>query len=152
MESLETKVDSEFELEVAARLTRLGFRVIPQWRVGHYRIDLVVEGNGKRLAVECDGDRYHPIEQLPEDMARQAVMERLGWKFVRLRGSQFFRNPDKAMAPLLQRLKDLGVEPSGESASPTNGVQDSARELQDRVVRCSGDDPRSSEEVREGRY
>ena len=79
LESLEAKVDSEFELEVAAKLTRLGYKVVPQWRVGHYRIDMVVIGaNGKRLAVECDGDRYHPIEKLPDDMARQAVLERLG--------------------------------------------------------------------------
>jgi very-short-patch-repair endonuclease len=135
LDNLETRVDSEFELEVAARLTRLGFHVIPQWRVGHYRIDLVIEGNGKRLAVECDGDRYHPIEKLPEDMARQAVLERLGWTFVRLRGSQFFRNPDKAMTPLLQRLKSLGVEPLGDTNDPTNGVEATGRELQDRVVR-----------------
>ena len=37
-----------------------GYWVTPQVKVGQYRIDLVAEGhNDTRLAVECDGDRYH---------------------------------------------------------------------------------------------
>ncbi|MGA7626452.1 MAG: hypothetical protein WCA91_23035, partial [Candidatus Acidiferrales bacterium] len=55
-------------------------QLTPQWRVGTYRIDLVVEANHKRMAVECD--RYHPLDKLGEDMERQAVLERMGWIFV----------------------------------------------------------------------
>lgn len=136
LESLEADVDSDFELEVAAKLTRLGYKVIPQWRVGHYRIDMVVVGtNGKRLAVECDGDRYHPIEKLPDDMARQAVLERLGWTFVRLRGSQFFRDPDKTLEPLLQRLRALAIEPQASTEDHVEPVDPIGLELRDRVVR-----------------
>jgi hypothetical protein len=47
------------------------------------------------LRLKCDGDRFHPIEKLAEDMARQAVLERLGWKFIRIRGSQFFRDREQ---------------------------------------------------------
>ena len=43
--------------------------------VGKYRIDFVVGDGAKQVAVECDGDRYHGYEQIPEDMARQAVLE-----------------------------------------------------------------------------
>ncbi|WP_406707183.1 hypothetical protein [Tunturiibacter gelidoferens] len=32
----------------------------------------------ERLAVECDGDRFHTLETLQSDMERQAVLERLG--------------------------------------------------------------------------
>ncbi|MGI9861921.1 DUF559 domain-containing protein [Moorella naiadis] len=91
------KVQSEFEREVMRRLVNCGYRVQAQWPVGYYRIDLVVKGKGRRLAIECDGDRYHPLEKLEEDMARQAILERLGWRFVRIRGSHFFRDPDGAM-------------------------------------------------------
>lgn len=74
------RADSEFEKMVAARLIEVEYFVKPQWRVGYYRIDLVVQGNGKKIAVECDGDRYHPIDKLPEDMARQTVLERLAFE------------------------------------------------------------------------
>lgn len=74
---------------------------------------MVIEGDGKRLALECDGDRYHPIEKLAEDVERQAILERLGWQFVRIRGSAFYRNPERAMEPVFSRLKELGIPPVG---------------------------------------
>jgi superfamily I DNA and/or RNA helicase len=80
LENVGAATESPFEREVANRLVRLGYKVIPQWRVGHYRIDMVVEGDGKRIAIECDGDKFHPHEKLADDMARQAVLERLGWE------------------------------------------------------------------------
>lgn len=101
----EGHVESEFERLVLQRLTAAGYRTRAQWEVGYYRIDLVVEGGGKRLAIECDGDRYHPPEKLDEDMQRQAILERLGWTFVRIRGSQFFRDPDAALLPVFAQLE-----------------------------------------------
>lgn len=71
-----------------AQLRQRGYRVTRQWKVGHFRIDLVVAGMKDRLAIGCDGEKYHPIEKLQEDMVRQAMLERLGWKFVRSRGSR----------------------------------------------------------------
>lgn len=133
VEQGEQQVESEFERLVLRRLTSEGYRVTPQWKVGHYRIDMIVEGAGKRLAVECDGDRYHPMEKLDEDMARQAILERLGWTFVRIRGSEFFRDPDRAMKPVFERLQALEIPPEatsvGSPQSPDSG------ELKERVIR-----------------
>ena len=103
------KTESPFEREVLKRLTNAGYRVKSQWQVGYYRIDMVVEGGGKRLAVECDGDRYHPMEKLADDMARQSILERLGWQFVRIRGTAYFRNPELAMRPVFDRLGELQI-------------------------------------------
>ncbi|WP_054971092.1 AAA domain-containing protein [Alicyclobacillus ferrooxydans] len=113
LQQLEERTESEFERLVLRRLVDAGYRVRPQWSVGAYRIDMVVEGGGKRLAVECDGDRWHPPEKLADDMARQAILERLGWRFARIRGSQFFRNPDLAMAAVFERLHALGIPSEG---------------------------------------
>lgn len=116
LDSKEQQTESEFEKLVLRRLIQADYRVTPQWPVGAYRIDLVVEGNGKRLAVECDGDRWHPREKLEEDMARQAILERLGWRFVRIRGSQFFRNPEQAMQVVFSRLQALDIPPEGNTS------------------------------------
>jgi very-short-patch-repair endonuclease/superfamily I DNA/RNA helicase len=110
----EKKADSDFERLVMKRLIDAGYRVKAQWQVGYYRIDLVVEGNGRRLAIECDGDRYHPLEKLEEDIARQTVLERLGWQFERIRGSAFYRSQDEAMRPVFTRLEELGIPPVGQ--------------------------------------
>jgi hypothetical protein len=87
--------------------------VQPQWPVGGYRIDFVVEGGGQRLALECDGDRFHPLEKLPEDMERQAILERLGWRFIRIRGSAFFRDPERTMQGVFDKLDELGIVREG---------------------------------------
>jgi very-short-patch-repair endonuclease len=103
--------ESPLEREVAKRLTTAGFRVKQQMSIGHFRIDMVIENDGKRLAVECDGDRYRTPESLGEDIARQAVLERLGWEFLRIRGSAFYRDPDAALRRVFDRLEELGIKP-----------------------------------------
>lgn len=115
---------SPFEREVLKRLTGAGYLVRTQWQVGYFRIDMVVEGGGKRLAVECDGDRWHPLEKLSEDMERQAILERLGWQFVRIRGSAFYRNPEQAMRPVFERLSEMGIprESGGERQHPVSDM------------------------------
>ncbi len=135
LEKEEKRAESELERAVMRNLVHAGYRVHSQWSVGYYRIDLVVEGGGRRLAIECDGDRFHPIEKLSEDMARQAVLERLGWKFSRVRGSQFFRDPDAAMKPVIERLKSMDIPPEGveHDASPREEVR--GAELRERVIR-----------------
>ena len=70
--------ESDFEREMYDALTERGYWVTPQVRIGQYRIDMVVEGHQGRLAVECDGDRYHGPEKWADDMQRQRVLERAG--------------------------------------------------------------------------
>ncbi|MGH3931570.1 MAG: AAA domain-containing protein [Pseudonocardiaceae bacterium] len=108
---LEQCCDSDFERAVLRELLTRGYRVRPQHKVGRFRIDLVVEGESDRLAIECDGDRFHPMEQWDADLRRQRVLERQGWKFWRVRGSVFYRNPVAALAPLWDRLEKLGIRP-----------------------------------------
>ena len=107
------RTESPFEREVLKLLLGAGYCVKTQWQVGYFRIDMVVEGGAKRLAVECDGDRYHPIEKLAEDVERQAILERLGWKFIRIRGSAFYRDPNLAMQAVFSKLEELGIPPEG---------------------------------------
>lgn len=111
------KAESPFEREILEYLTRAGYRVRAQWQVGSYRIDLVVEGASKRVAVECDGDRYHPPEKWLEDLERQRVLERLGWQFIRIRGSSYYRDPISTLEWLKNELTKLGITP--EISSPS---------------------------------
>lgn len=111
--------DSEFEKLVGARLIERGFHLTPQWQVGHYFIDLVVSDGQNRLAIECDGDKYHPVEKIAEDMERQAILERLGWRFERIRGSTFFRDPERAMERVFERLRAMHIQPQSASSQET---------------------------------
>ncbi len=103
--------DSLFEQRVYRALRFRGYRVLPQYPAGYYRIDLVVEGGTRRLAVECDGDAFHNEANAVEDAARQRELERVGWTFVRIRGSRFFRDPEAALQPLWKRLEEMEIAP-----------------------------------------
>lgn len=127
------RTESPFERDVLKRLTDAGYQVKSQWQVGYFRIDIVIEGAGKRLAVECDGDRYHPMEKLAEDMERQSILERLGWQFVRIRGSAFFRNPELSMRPVFDRLGELGIPPEAATTEDPNSDMTLIHELDDLI-------------------
>jgi len=134
LEEKEKRTQSNFEREVMKRLAAAGYQVTPHWRIGTFRIDLVVEGDGKRLAIECDGDRYHPLEKLAEDMERQSVLERMGWIFTRIRSSEFLRNPARAMKPVFEKLEMLEIPPTADSAE-AEGARLTAHDVIDRVIR-----------------
>ncbi len=122
------RFDSDFERDVYRHLVARGYHVKVQHRVGRFRIDLVVEGRHRRLAVELDGDAYHGPDRWEADRNRQAILERLGWTFHRIRGSAYYRDPDAALTGLWDRLEALGIRPGpgrrgGSPTSATPGAE-----------------------------
>ncbi|MEJ5237561.1 MAG: AAA domain-containing protein [Limisphaera sp.] len=103
-----------FEVEVAAELVRRKYRVRPELEVAGYRIDLVVEGQSSRLAVECDGETWYGPDQFEHDMARQRQFERAGWRFVRIRESEFYADRERALGRIVRACEELGIRPMGE--------------------------------------
>jgi superfamily I DNA and/or RNA helicase/very-short-patch-repair endonuclease len=114
----ETTLEKDVYQKIAAR----GYRVSPQVQVGNKgkRIDLVIEGTRNRLAVECDGDQWRGRIRWEADIERQRILERVGWKFWRIRGSEFYRDPEKALRPLWQKLEEMRIFPVQEPV--LNGV------------------------------
>jgi very-short-patch-repair endonuclease/Cdc6-like AAA superfamily ATPase len=108
--------ESGFERQVFRYLIDQGYHVTPQVSVGPFRIDLVVEGaNDRRLAVELDGDHVHGPERWAEDLVRQRVLERVGWRFWRCWYSSFTLDPEGCMRELIAVLQTRGIEPIGHS-------------------------------------
>jgi len=134
LEEKEKRAQSNFEREVMKRLATAGYRVTPHWKIGTFRIDLVVEGDGKRLAIECDGDRYYPLEKLAEDMDRQSVLERMGWIFTRIRSSEFFRSPARAIKPVFEKLQMLEIPRAG-NAIDAELAEKASHDVVDRIIR-----------------
>lgn len=113
------RCESPFETEMYDLLVKRGYRVDTQVPVGTKRIDLVVEGGkDQRLAIECDGDRYHGPEQWPDDMARQRMLERAGWTVWRCFASRFVRERRTVIEELVSLLTARGIEPEGTEGLP----------------------------------
>lgn len=115
---VEEKAESPFEAAVAKYLSVRGYHLVQQWEVGAYRLDMVVVCGDKKMAIECDGERYHSGEdKIREDMERQTILERLGWRFIRIRGSEYYRNPKKTMERVVTVLTNEGIEPEQADAN-----------------------------------
>lgn len=112
-EVLQKPFESLFEQHVYLHLRERGYHVVPQYPAGSKRIDLVVVGARGRLAVECDGDRYHSTpEQIRHDQQRDRELQRVGWKFWRVRESEFRFDPDEALSGLWEELNRLAIHPA----------------------------------------
>ena len=103
--------ETDFERAVLAKLVERGLEPVVQYPIGDYRIDFVLAApDGRRLAIECDGDGYRGPDAFARQLRRQAVLERVGGcVFVRLPASRFHRNPDAALAPVWDRAAELGL-------------------------------------------
>lgn len=119
VDDLRELCESPFERDVYDELVERGYRVIPQVKVGDFRIDMVVEGNlDARLAVECDGDRYHGPDKWDADMNRQRVLERAGWRFWRCFASTYLMHRGEVLQDLVNILSERGIEPIGAENAP----------------------------------
>lgn len=126
---------STMQREVQQWLSQRNYAVATNWPVGTYRIPLVVKGARARLVVECDGERTMTEDELHRDMERQETLERLGWRFVRVRGSVFVRDVEKAMRPVMDALQRLGITPEApKSATRTALPPDLLERVKRRAV------------------
>lgn len=111
--------DSWFEYDIASELIENGYNyILPQFKVKenetyynhktnkqsyiNFKLDLVVHNNGKRVAIECDGDPFHSLpEDVAYDIERQEFLERVGWKVYRILYSSYKRNPSDEIEKLI---------------------------------------------------
>ncbi|WP_035671706.1 AAA domain-containing protein [Flavobacterium sp. 83] len=114
-----TPFDSWFEYDIAIELIGKGFSYIePQYKVKedetyynhktnkqsyvNFKLDLVVHNNGKRVAIECDGDPFHSLPvDVAYDIERQEFLERVGWKVYRILYSAYKRNPSNEIEKMI---------------------------------------------------
>ncbi len=101
-----------FDQRVFLRLRERGFHVSPSVEVNGRSIDLVVTGAKGRLAIGCDGQEWAGTEHQREaDLDRERELKRAGWRFWRVRESEFGYDPDAALATLWQTLDRLDIRP-----------------------------------------
>lgn len=97
-ESLPSSIfESKFEEQVARALEIAGFKVWPQFEAAGFYIDMVVGDGRNWIAIECDGPTHYDMSngQNFYDVWRQSILERAGWKFVRISYRQWEQNSDK---------------------------------------------------------
>jgi very-short-patch-repair endonuclease len=116
--------DSDFEISVMNALKLEGFNCVPQVGVAGYFIDLAVQDPGQPgrylMGVECDGATYHSAKSARDrDRLRQSVLEGLGWNIKRIWSTDWFKNPQAQLKPIIEALHQLKTD------VPVQSVMDS---------------------------
>ncbi len=114
--------DSDFEQAVAMTLREKGWKVQTQVGVSKFRIDLGIvhpDKPGEYLAgVECDGATYHGSPSARDrDRVRQAILENLGWRIIRLWSTDYFQEPEYALKKIHEGLEALLAEDRDKEAA-----------------------------------
>ena len=104
--------ESPFEEEVYSYLvTEFGQdRIIPPYRCGGFRIDLVVTlpGQERKIAIECDGAAYHSDELTwHHDIYRQNQLEAQGFVFHRIWSTRWWENRSAEETQLISFIRSL---------------------------------------------
>ncbi len=120
--------DSDFEVAVASALGRAGFECVPQVGVAGFFIDVAVRDPGKSgrylMGIECDGASYHSAKSVRDrDRLRQTVLKRLGWRIRRIWSTDWYRNPQAEIEPIMRELNALKTEIPEEQPQATETVE-----------------------------
>lgn len=102
--------DSDFEIAVMKQLADAGFECVPQVGVAGFKIDVGVRDPGMPgrylMGIECDGATYHSSKSTRDrDRVRQGVLEGLGWDIMRIWSTDWFKNPDAELKPIIEALR-----------------------------------------------
>lgn len=103
-------LESVFEEEVYNEIVKIlpEDSITPQYKIGGYRLDFMIEYKGHKIALECDGKAYHSTDvAYIEDMQRQKWIEQFGFIFHRIWSTNWFENKDREIVRFKQFLSSL---------------------------------------------
>ncbi len=103
------KPETPFEKEVKEIIENKGYEVKCQVGVAGYRIDLAVKHpnwpDGFLAGIECDGATYHSGNCARDrDVARQKILQGLGWNIHRIWSTDWFNNPNQTAEKMFNQL------------------------------------------------
>ncbi len=82
-------------LGLEAELWYSDIKVIPQYEVGNYIADFMVQLYGESFAIECDGREFHEktLDQSKRDKRKDRFFQLNGIKIFRFTGSEIYLSP-----------------------------------------------------------
>jgi superfamily I DNA and/or RNA helicase/very-short-patch-repair endonuclease len=111
-EIIKEEFDSDFERDVYEKMKERGYKLFPQYPACGYRIDLALFLDNLRIGIECDGwqhyDKYGNLNI--DDIERQEVLERVGWKILRIPSTRYWKNPDACINELIEEIERIVKE------------------------------------------
>jgi very-short-patch-repair endonuclease len=119
------RTQSEFEANVIKALQGQGIKTVAQYPSCGFFIDIVAEREGDRVAIECDGEIWHEDEHgelKVEDVERQEILERAGWRVLRIPYRRWRLDPAAQIARVTRALLESKDDDEATSMSVPGAV------------------------------
>ena len=86
---------------------KAGIVLIPQFPVGSFRLDFLLDLNHVKIAIEIDGSRFHRTKkQMTNDYKRQRGLRLIGFEMIRFTGQEIYYEVDYCVQELV-KFRDL---------------------------------------------
>ncbi|MBP2638807.1 MAG: hypothetical protein H6Q72_4714 [Firmicutes bacterium] len=107
----ESPIEDKMLAALAETLKNQKCRIIPQYPVGDYRVDIAIISDKVRIAVECDGYAYHydSPETVVKDKQRERFLMINGFNVIRFAGSEINKDAEACSWEVLTLLRRLAA-------------------------------------------
>ena len=109
VETIQYIFHSELRKDVYKSIKDECYKVVPDVKIGSYKIDFVIEGERNRLGIICDGDELTILSSWEQSFVRQMELQKVGWSFFRVRASEFYYNKERLMGELIKKLNSMNI-------------------------------------------
>lgn len=103
---------SALQKDIYGILKSKGFNPLSNIPLGNYAIDLVLENGQDKVAILCQDEKSEYTSNYHEFYNMQLKLTECGWNVIKVRGSKFYRYPDKMIPALLKRLQGFTITKS----------------------------------------
>lgn len=94
----------EIEFHVAWRKLHSSIELVPQYRIGRFRVDFAHPET--MTAIELDGhEHHHTRRDRTKDYQRQRDIEEQGWRFVRFTGTEIYADVESCVEVTWKRIQ-----------------------------------------------
>ena len=94
----------KLQKEIYLRLLKDNYSVKPNYKIGYYEIDLLLEFTDSKIAIVIDGDCEFVKDKFMQNIENQFILERLGWRFLNLKASDYYYDFDYAYNDLKNQI------------------------------------------------
>lgn len=92
--------ESPLERSLAEQLDKLNVKYVREYKISRIHVDFAIPS--AKIAVECDGYRYHRDHD--RDAARDAFLKSQGWTVLRFTGTQIRADPQACARRIYEHL------------------------------------------------
>jgi very-short-patch-repair endonuclease len=100
------KCESPIEEKLFKALRKEGYKPYSQTPCGKFRIDIALYIKGKKIAIECDGEKFHSSpKQLEHDERKNVYLEKHNWHVFRFEGKEIYHDVNWCVKVIKERVK-----------------------------------------------